>query len=636
MPIGGDNSTRFCGLNAGDEEPEKTGGGAGAGGGAGGWEVRCSDSPRLLPLPETRVILLRPSGGVPSRVGSWVFVGHQKEDGSDARYPYALSHGHGHPVRVSLRVRDRRLRWRRLRRGHGSGRGSVPRDDSALRGGARNRHHCPDAGTRPSPRLLDTEKPRRVGPNPPARASTRHRSRGRRDLPAHAAATGLAPELRPLAPGARRALPGGDARGCRGDRDRPRALLLRKVEADLRLDRTRARGGARTAGLDLFPGHEDLNGTAMELRYCEECGDVIQVETSTPGNISDHFVCERCKSGAGAPRPEAAASEDVQAGSLNLFSPETIAIRKKKIDEDTASKKPKSSRLKLVKANEEAEPRLATDPPRATVPPVASPAPVADPPQPAAEPVPGSTTGSASPAKSARRILFRCLHCRSTLSIRPVEKTSKLTCPHCTNVIYVTPTGRLLKNSPSVALRKGEVAPTELLSSGAVGSGTNPATSVVQRNPASVAIKKTGSVVVSKAGVRKTGSNVGLRNTAFKEQQQAAASQQPSARFQRPAADGAAPPARKNEVPLKDIPMASINPATSWMPKPASAFREHEENQDPGKTAFLTEERTGDLSDLTSSPALAGVAEQFALPDLRNAPPAPSPRLGALLPADGE
>ena len=373
----------------------------------------------------------------------------------------------------------------------------------------------------------------------------------------------------------------------------------------------------------------------MELRYCEECGDVIQVETSEPAKVVDHFVCERCQSGAGSPRPEAAPSGDMEAQSLNLFSPETIAIRKKKIDEDT-TKKPKSSRLRLVKANPDEPESRPADPPL-SAPQPASPAPsapMAAPPQPAAAAVPGSTRGSATPAKSARRILFRCLHCRSTLSIRPVEKTSKLTCPHCTNVIYVTPTGRLLKNSPSVALRKGEVAPTELLTSGAVGSGTNEAASVVQRNPASVAIKKTGSVVAAKGGPRKSGSTVGLRPTAYKEPDQPHAPEQPGARFQRPGADGAAP--RKNEVPLKDIPMASINPATTWMPKPSSAFREHEENQDPGKTAFLTEERTGDLSDLTSSPALAGVAEQFALPDLRNAPPAPSPRLGALLPDDGQ
>jgi hypothetical protein len=375
----------------------------------------------------------------------------------------------------------------------------------------------------------------------------------------------------------------------------------------------------------------------MELRYCEECGDVIQVETSEPVALSDHFVCERCKSGASEPRGEATPKEDLQAQSLNLFSPETIAIRRKKVDEEPTAKKPKSSRLKLVKANPGDTETRAAETDRAPAPPVAGASPAAAAPLPSAASLPAAqsapaapagSAGSAAPAKSARRILFRCLHCRSTLSIRPVEKTSKLTCPHCTNVIYVTPSGRLLKNSPSVALRKGEVAPTELLTAGA-GSGMNPAAAVIQRNPASVAIRKTGSVAVP----RRAGSSVGLRPTAYKEPVAPGGRDKSGARFQRTEAGGNS---RRGEAPQQDVGLASVNPATGWMPKPASAFQEHEDNQDPGKTAFLTEERTGDLSDLTSSPALAGVAEQFALPDLRNAPPAPSPRLGALLPDDGE
>jgi hypothetical protein len=235
--------------------------------------------------------------------------------------------------------------------------------------------------------------------------------------------------------------------------------------------------------------------------------------------------------------------------------------------------------------------------------------------------------GSASPAKSARRILFRCLHCRSTLSIRPVDRTSKLKCPHCTNTIYVTPTGRLLKNSPSVALRKGEVAPTELLTPGAG--------SVVERNPGSVAIKKTGNLPASKAVPKKAGSAVGLRATAYKEPARPEAADSKGARFLRPGSDGSGAARKAKETAPEDVGMASINPATSWMPKPPSAFQEHQENKDPGKTAFITEERTGDLTDLASSEELKGVAEQFMLPAMRSDSSEPSPRLQALLPDDG-
>jgi hypothetical protein len=70
--------------------------------------------------------------------------------------------------------------------------------------------------------------------------------------------------------------------------------------------------------------------------------------------------------------------------------------------------------------------------------------------------------------------------------------------------------------------------------------------------------------------------------------------------------------------------------------KPVSAFAEHQANQDPEKTAFITEEPLEDLKDLASSEALAGVAEQFSLGSLKQAPPEPSPGLGALLPDDGD
>ena len=329
----------------------------------------------------------------------------------------------------------------------------------------------------------------------------------------------------------------------------------------------------------------------MELRYCEECGDVLQVESAEPLGELEHFICERCKSGEHEPRKEApveavgeAAGEDLQAQSLNLFSPQTIALRKKQY-EAVLPKDPKSNRLRLVKQD-------STDSPQ--------------------------EGGATTPAHGARKILFRCLHCKATLASRPVDRTSKLNCPHCAKTIFVTAAGTLLKGSPSAVERATEVRP----------SGPAPAleaSAPTASEPAAVAAAASAS--------RKPMSSVGFRATASREAAPLPArpiSTNDSSRRLSKQPPKASPP----EPHVESIGLKSVNPATSWMPKQASAFEEHRELQDPEKTAFITDESTEDLNDLASSKALAGVAEQFSLPSLKDTPPPPSPGLGALLPDD--
>jgi hypothetical protein len=318
----------------------------------------------------------------------------------------------------------------------------------------------------------------------------------------------------------------------------------------------------------------------MELRYCEECGDVIQVENAKPLTELEHFICERCESGRLEPRAGAGGgqpAEDIQSQSLNLFSPETIAIRKKQY-ESTQPKDPKANRLRLVKPGAAGEPAPDGGPE-------------------------DEGTGSASPAQGARKILFRCLHCKATLAIRPVDRTSKLNCPHCAKTIFVTAAGTLLKASPSVVQRATEVRPNP----SAPGGGPAPA---VPRRP---------------------GSSVGFRSTASREEGSA---------IQPPRIGGSSRRLSKNPVRTapgeraEGIALKEVNPATTWMPKQPSAFEEHRELEDPNKTAFITDVSPEDLKDLATSKALAGVAEQFALPSLKDTPPPPSPRLGDLLPED--
>ena len=214
----------------------------------------------------------------------------------------------------------------------------------------------------------------------------------------------------------------------------------------------------------------------MELRYCEVCGDVIGAEPSNPGSFGDRFVCAKCNEGVTTPPSPATPQSSLDADDLDLFSQSTAVIKRKSLDTNATNPKPKreekSSRLRLVESSSVV--RVPGKGAKAKVPQTPEPpAPVSSLPpasqSPASQGVtdasgdspedenrmpPGSTPGSAQPAKSAQKIMFRCLFCRTPISIRPVDRTSKLACPSCSQALYVTPTARLLKNNPSVAARK--------------------------------------------------------------------------------------------------------------------------------------------------------------------------------------
>src|SRR5262245_37141981 len=143
----------------------------------------------------------------------------------------------------------------------------------------------------------------------------------------------------------------------------------------------------------------------MELRYCEKCGDIIKLEGKDERiNPSEHFVCPRCD---GVPAGGQAKKESFEGildqTAMNLFSPSTVAIKRSDMLRDA---------------------------------PPAEPAPAADP----AKPPTMRTSGSSFPARTARKLQFRCLHCRSTLMIRPVEKPSRMVCPKCKGNLFIDQT----------------------------------------------------------------------------------------------------------------------------------------------------------------------------------------------------
>jgi hypothetical protein len=202
----------------------------------------------------------------------------------------------------------------------------------------------------------------------------------------------------------------------------------------------------------------------VELRYCETCGDIIQLQAGTPLDLGERFVCSKCRSAAGeGSRPDVrkppATSIELQdllaKEELNLFSKGTIAVRKK------AQAQASMPRSGLVRLAPESDPRQLDG--QAPVESSAARAAQAPPAGPQAAPNPqeekggapgGRAEGSALPASRAQKILFSCLHCRKPLSIRPVTATSRLSCPHCMQPIYVTVSGQMLRQPPSAAIRK--------------------------------------------------------------------------------------------------------------------------------------------------------------------------------------
>ncbi len=88
----------------------------------------------------------------------------------------------------------------------------------------------------------------------------------------------------------------------------------------------------------------------MELRYCEECGDVIRLDSNEPASLQDRFVCTKCEGGeAPATRTESPGtrSEDFSAENLDLFSSGSIALRKQ--EAELGLKRAPEARLRLVK-----------------------------------------------------------------------------------------------------------------------------------------------------------------------------------------------------------------------------------------------------------------------------------------------
>ena len=228
---------------------------------------------------------------------------------------------------------------------------------------------------------------------------------------------------------------------------------------------------------------------------------MIRLETDGPISLTEQFFCDGCKSESGAPSSERRAKAKAKAdpltlgelpmtNDLDLFSKNTIVRRKRKAKSSSRDAAPdgrtQSTRLRLVKPGSESHNSGEEDAAAVTealvplsdsagestsTPSWLDEAPTA---QEASETgkIYSSSRGSTSPSSRANRLMFRCLHCRAPLAVRPVKKTSLLGCPKCKEVLYLTSSGRALKGSPSQSSRVGGEE------------------SIVTRSPGSVVVRK--------------------------------------------------------------------------------------------------------------------------------------------------
>src|SRR6266540_4489349 len=142
----------------------------------------------------------------------------------------------------------------------------------------------------------------------------------------------------------------------------------------------------------------------MELKYCEQCGQVVALDDPTreiePGG---NFVCFDCRTGGGS-RKAKSKSGSKKGEPLDLFSSSTVAIKRKQMKAAGA----KTQQGKVPAAHGPARSK-ANDP-------------------------------------AAARLQFRCPDCQSTLRVPRVKKPSRIVCPKCRLNLFISPAGVISKN----------------------------------------------------------------------------------------------------------------------------------------------------------------------------------------------
>ena len=192
-----------------------------------------------------------------------------------------------------------------------------------------------------------------------------------------------------------------------------------------------------------------------------------------------------------------------------------------------------------------------------------------------AVPEEGELVGSQLPAASASKIVFRCPHCASALSIRPVASTSRLACPTCDESVYVTMSGRVFDSPPSARDHRSAIRSSATRKEPIAGVGP----------PSGDSARK-----VLAAGLRASNPLDGDGRESDDESDSSpehrpdggthrSAGTEPTPRDRGPGAERGQPRRASDKVSEK-----------------LTAFRQQAEGADPQKTFFITDEKTSELT----------------------------------------
>ena len=276
-------------------------------------------------------------------------------------------------------------------------------------------------------------------------------------------------------------------------------------------------------------------------------------------------------------------------GELDLFSQQTIAVRKKAFTTrrptrsqaarpgQAAASSAEESGLRLVRNQSDdgsglqltdvsdfgGEPVAKRNAPNA-----------ARAPQGSVRLKPGGSGSVGYPDAATGKIVFRCCHCHRSLAVRPVTKMSKLACPGCRNELFVTADGRLLTASGPQAGGGG----------GSFVVRQADSVRVVKERPGSAPVRKEGSLSLR---LSEASGDAHASQTTPTEK---------------------LPTAVRPRSPARDVDscrLRTFNPGAGAAARPPSAFEEHESSDDPAKTVFISEETTKSLQSSLSLSELA-------------------------------
>src|SRR5262245_46235840 len=156
---------------------------------------------------------------------------------------------------------------------------------------------------------------------------------------------------------------------------------------------------------------------AMELKYCEKCGQVIALDVAD-GEVSASggYVCFDCRTGSG-PRTKSKGAPK-KSEPLDLFSEATVAVKRKQMKGAPGAK---SGPGKAAGTGGQARPK--------------------------------ASASKGHPA-GAVRVRFRCPDCQTVLQVQGVKKASRMICPKCSLNLFIGPSGVVSKNPPKGVVRK--------------------------------------------------------------------------------------------------------------------------------------------------------------------------------------